>query len=64
MDNELSPPLYTPVKNTEIYVTKLKSSMILQNKIMDIPLLGWSLETEYVLSTAPDINIEIDMNLL
>jgi hypothetical protein len=57
LGGELSPPLYTPVKSTIIYVTKRRGITIQQDSILDLPLLGTSLLTEYTLDATPDTGL-------
>ncbi|CAD8094793.1 unnamed protein product [Paramecium primaurelia] len=63
LDNELDPPLYTPVKRTLIQITKKQGVKITQTPILSIPIQGQSLLTEYILAAPPDTELTFSLYL-
>jgi len=61
--NDLIPAFYTPIKTTYVNVTSARSIPIHVNTILDLPYGGSSLQTVFSLDYAPDVNIEIELNL-
>eukprot|EP01017_Pseudomicrothorax_dubius_P048741 TRINITY_DN8937_c0_g1_i4.p1 TRINITY_DN8937_c0_g1~~TRINITY_DN8937_c0_g1_i4.p1 ORF type:complete len:821 (+),score=149.40 TRINITY_DN8937_c0_g1_i4:60-2465(+) len=56
------PPLYTPVRKTQVHVTKLTGLPIYMDPFNTIPFGGWSLPFVLRLDNGPDIGLTVIVN--
>eukprot|EP01017_Pseudomicrothorax_dubius_P002330 TRINITY_DN10026_c0_g1_i2.p1 TRINITY_DN10026_c0_g1~~TRINITY_DN10026_c0_g1_i2.p1 ORF type:complete len:572 (+),score=94.11 TRINITY_DN10026_c0_g1_i2:553-2268(+) len=59
---DLVPPVYTPVKNSTVVITRNTSIPIIIDPINRIPFGGWSLPIYVYVTQPPDIGISITLN--